>query len=118
MKTYTQYTKLAQRIRRHHRIRARISGTEVRPRVALFRSNTALYAQLINDDLHKTLFALDTRKIKEGTPKEKAKKAGKTFGEEVQKKGITHIVFDRGGMSYTGSIAAFAEGARESGLIF
>jgi large subunit ribosomal protein L18 len=111
-------TKTEKRARRHARIRAKVSGTAERPRLAVFRSNTALYAQLIDDTAHKTLVAVDTRKHTVGTPQERASEAGVALAEKAKKAGIQEVVFDRGGMQYTGNIASFADGARKAGLVF
>jgi large subunit ribosomal protein L18 len=110
--------KTIQRNRRHARIRAKISGTPSRPRLALFRSNTALYAQIIDDTAARTLAAIDTRAQTGSTLKERATHAGTAIAAQAKKVGITNVVFDRGGMRYTGNVAAFAEAAREAGLVF
>jgi large subunit ribosomal protein L18 len=110
--------KTIQRTRRHARIRAKISGTQSRPRLAVFRSNTALYAQLIDDTAAHTLAAVDTRTQTGDTLKERATHAGTAIAAVAKKAGITSVVFDRGGMRYTGNVAAFADAAREAGLVF
>ncbi len=106
------------RIRRHNRIRAKIFGTATKPRLAVFKSNTALYAQLINDDTNQTIAAADTRKAVGANLTEKSAAVGKTIAEAGKKAGIETIVFDRGGFKYQGIIAALADGAREAGLKF
>jgi len=119
------------RARRHRRIRAKVSGTAARPRLAVFRSALHVYAQLIDDEAGKTLAAADDlgldKKEKaaaaKGDDQRKAKVAvafavGKTLAEKAGKLGIKQAVFDRGGFSYTGRVAALAEGARENGLQF
>ncbi len=111
-------TKASQRIRRHARIRARVSGTEARPRLAVFRSNRFIYAQLINDEAGKTVASVDSRDIKTGKGIEKAKEVGVQIAKKAIDKGITSIIFDRGGFQYQGMIAALADGAREAGLSF
>jgi large subunit ribosomal protein L18 len=110
--------KTVTRNRRHARIRAHVSGTASRPRLAVFRSNVALYAQIINDENAVTLAAADSRKEKGATLRDRATALGAALGEKAKAKGIAAVVFDRGGFQYQGAIAAFAEGAREAGLIF
>lgn len=110
--------KVTKRIRRHARIRARVSGTAERPRLAVFRSNRFLYAQLINDESGVTIFGTDTRKVAEGNATERARALGKILAEGARAKGITKVVFDRGGFQYQGAIIAFAESARTHGLEF
>lgn len=114
----TTSQKTAKRDRRHTRIRARITGTESRPRLAVFRSNRFIYAQLINDEVGKTIVAADSRSAKGKTARERAAEVGRIIGEGAKGKGIEKIVFDRGGFQYQGAIAALADGAREAGLIF
>lgn len=110
--------KVEKRARRHARIRAKVKGTAECPRLAIFRSNRFMYAQLINDEAHVTLVGTDTRKAKAGTALERAKEVGQMIAEEAKKKGITKIAFDRGGFQYKGAVVALAEGAREGGLEF
>jgi len=110
--------KTQERNRRHARIRARVIGTGTRPRLAVFRSNKYLYAQLINDETGSTLASVDTRKIKGESTREKASEAGKALASAAKKLKIEAVVFDRGGFKYQGSVAALADGAREGGLIF
>lgn len=116
MKTKTQI-KTERRTMRHRRIRARVIGTANKPRLAVFKSNVALYAQLIDDSANRTLFAADTRKEK-GVPLERAKAIGEKIATEAKKQGIETIVFDRGGFLYQGAIAALADAARAGGLKF
>jgi large subunit ribosomal protein L18 len=112
-------TKAEKRNRRHRRIRARVSGTSERPRLAVFKSNEHLYGQLIDDEKSVTLVSASTNtKGAKGTLRERAFAAGKELGERAKKKKITNAVFDRGGFMYIGNIKVFAEGARESGLAF
>ena len=103
---------------RHKRLRAKISGTATRPRLAVFRSNSFIYAQLIDDVAGKTIAAADSRKEKSGTGVEKAKTVGATIAAKAKALTITEVVFDRGGNRYQGSIAALADAAREAGLKF
>lgn len=106
------------RTQRHKRLRAKISGTVTRPRLAIFRSNTAVYAQIIDDVAGKTLAAADSRKEKAGTQTEKAKVVGADIAKKAQAAKITEVVFDRGGFKYQGIVAALADAAREAGLKF
>jgi len=117
MSTKTQ-AKTAKRTARHNRIRAKVSGTAKNPRLAIFKSNAAIYAQLIDDAAGKTLAAADSRKAKGSTLTEKATAVGKTIAEAAQKAKIETVVFDRGGFKYQGSLAALADSAREAGLKF
>lgn len=110
--------KNAKRIARHARIRAKVHGTAARPRLAIFRSNTALYAQLIDDTKSVTLLSVDTRQSKAVTPRERAIEVAGTLAAAAKKQGIEAVVFDRGGYPYLGTIAAFADAAREAGLTF
>jgi len=113
----TQYKK-TKRDTRHNRIRAKVSGTAERPRLAVFRSNKAVYAQLIDDDAGKTLAAIDSRKQKGATLTERATAAGVAIAEKGKSAGFSKIVFDRGGFQYLGTVAALADGARSGGLEF
>lgn len=114
----TTSQKVAKRTRRHARIRAKVSGTASCPRLAVFRSNRFMYAQLIDDEAGKTLASIDTRTMKGETALLRAGEAGKTLAGEAKKKGIERVVFDRGGFQYQGAVVALAEGAREGGLQF
>jgi large subunit ribosomal protein L18 len=114
----TQLTKKAKVSRRHARVRAKVSGTATRPRLAVYRSNTQIIAQLIDDETRVTLAAAASAKEKGATPRERAEAAATNIAAQAQKKGITSIVFDRGGFQYTGTIAAFAEAVRKGGLTF
>ncbi len=110
--------KVEKRTRRHARIRAKVSGTATCPRLAVYRSNRFMYAQLINDDAGVTLVGTDTRKAKGASAIERAKQVGQMIAEEAKKKGIAKVAFDRGGFQYKGAVVALAEGAREGGLQF
>jgi len=110
--------KLENRSRRHARIRARVIGSALKPRIAVFRSNRYVYAQLINDAEGKTLASADSRKEKGANMSEKAIAVGKSIAAAAKKAGIEKAVFDRGGFQYQGVIAAVADGAREGGLAF
>ena len=111
----------AQRLKRHKRVRAKISGTPERPRLNVFRSATNIYAQVIDDVNGKTLVAassLDKAFEGAGSNCEAAKKVGLMVGERAIAKGIEEVVFDRGGYIYHGRVQALADGAREGGLKF
>ncbi len=103
---------------RHARIRARISGTESMPRLSVYKSNTSLYGQIINDEKGTTLVAFSADKAKGKSVLEKSKNAGIEIAKLALEKKISKVVFDRGGFIYTGKIKAFADGAREGGLKF
>ncbi|MEK7121067.1 MAG: 50S ribosomal protein L18 [Patescibacteria group bacterium] len=111
-------TKKEQRTRRQARIRAKVSGTKDRPRLAVFKSNTNIYVQIIDDIKGQTLVSFSSKDIKKGKPLEKAKGVGVEIAKKALAKKITKIVFDRGGFLYTGHIKALADGAREGGLKF
>ena len=110
-----------QRIKRHNRVRGKISGTAERPRLCVFRSESNIYAQIIDDVAGNTLVAASSvEKGFEGNGGniEAAKKVGAMVAERALQKGIEEVVFDRGGYVYHGRVAALAEGAREGGLKF
>ena len=111
----------AQRLKRHRRVRGKISGTPERPRLNVFRSGTNIYAQIIDDVAGKTLVAassLEKGFEGNGGNKEAARKVGKLIAERAQEKGISNVVFDRGGYIFHGRVQELAEGAREGGLKF
>ncbi|MCQ2385075.1 MAG: 50S ribosomal protein L18 [Clostridia bacterium] len=110
-----------QRLKRHTRVRGKISGTAERPRLAVFRSNAHISAQIIDDEKGVTLVAASTvEKSFEGigSNKDAAAKIGEIIAERAIAKGITCVVFDRGGYIYHGRVSALAEGARKGGLQF
>jgi large subunit ribosomal protein L18 len=109
--------KSSSRIRRHKRIRAKIQGTEIRPRLAVFRSNRFVSVQLINDDAGKTIAQAHGREFP-GSLGTQAKAVGKAIAERAKKAGIDTVVFDRGGYSYAAMIKSLADTAREGGLKF
>ena len=111
-------SKTEKRTRRHRRIRAKVIGTAERPRLAVFKSNIYVYAQLIDDIKGVTLAASSDMGLKGKTKTERAKLAGDALAKVAKTKGITQVTFDRGGFIYTGRVRALAEGAREGGLIF
>jgi len=113
-------TKVTSRDIIRRRIRNKISGTATSPRLAVFRSNNEIYAQVINDDASHTLVAASSRALKSltGNKTEKAKQVGSAIAQQCKDAGISKVVFDRGGYLYHGRIKALAEGAREGGLQF
>ncbi len=106
-------------MRRRKRIRAKVFGTAERPRLAVFKSNTNLYVQLINDEKGVTLATASSKVSKTSKSKKmKAHDVGKRIAETAKAKKITKVVFDRGGYVYTGKVKELADGAREGGLVF
>ena len=116
-----QFDKNAQRMKRHIRVRGKISGTPERPRLSVFRSNANIYAQIIDDVNGVTLASASTLdKEFEGAAgnKEAAKKVGQMLAERAKAKGIATVVFDRSGYIFHGRVAELAAGARDGGLEF
>jgi large subunit ribosomal protein L18 len=109
--------KTENRIRRHARVRAKVFGTAALPRLAVFKSNNAVYAQMIDDVHGVTLAAASSLKLK-GPMKTRAEKVGAAIAEAGIAKKISKVVFDRGGFLYTGNIKALADAARKAGLTF
>jgi large subunit ribosomal protein L18 len=109
------------RLRRHRRVRGKVSGTAERPRLAVFRSNRGIMAQLIDDTSGKTLAAaswLDVKKSFKGNKSDQAAEVGKLLAEAAKKTGVETVVFDRAGYLYHGRVKALANAAREGGLKF
>jgi large subunit ribosomal protein L18 len=112
------------RVRRHGRVRKDLAGTAQRPRLAVFRSITEIYAQVVDDGAGHTLVSASSvdkelrEKVKGLKKSDQAKLVGKTVAERAKSKGITAVVFDRGGFKYIGRVKALADGAREGGLQF
>ncbi len=112
------------RAKKHRRMRNRLSGTTERPRLSVFRSNNHMYAQIIDDTVGKTLVSASTleKEVKSGLEKtnnvDAAAYLGTVIGKRAIEKGITMVVFDRGGFIYQGKVAALADAAREAGLKF
>lgn len=105
--------------RRHRRVRKKVIGTAERPRLAVYRSNRHVYAQLIDDFAGRTLASASSLKdASGGDPKEQAKAVGSTLAQRAKDAGVTLVTFDRGGFKYHGQVRAVAEGAREGGLSF
>ena len=113
-------TRRRARVRRHVRVRRKISGTAERPRLAVYRSNRHIYAQLVDDDAARTLIAASDREVEGAAGPEgktaPAKAVGELLAERAKAAGIDRVVFDRGGRLFHGRVAALAEGAREKGL--
>lgn len=120
----TKPSRAAAREKRHYRLRNHISGTAERPRLAVFRSNMHIYAQIIDDTVGNTICAASTveadvkAKLEHTNDVEAAKVVGETVAKKALEKGITTVVFDRGGYVYHGKIQALADAAREAGLQF
>lgn len=107
------------RIKRHMKIRRTLSGTETTPRLCVFRSNSAIYAQLIDDVKGVTIASSSSLELKlKNNNLEAAKAVGKDIAEKAKKANIKSVVFDRGGYLYHGRVAALADAARENGLEF
>ena len=110
------------RVKRHRRVRKTVRGTPERPRVAVFRSNRHIYAQVIDDVAGKTLVAASSLEADArsggGAKKDVAKRVGELLGRRAVESGVTVVVLDRGGRLYHGRVAQLADGARESGLKF
>ena len=111
-------------VRRHRRVRGKVSGTPERPRLCVNRSNKHMYAQIIDDVSHTTICGVSTLGADfkatgvKGSTVEGACKLGEIIGKLAQEKGVTTVVFDRGGNLYHGRVKAVADGAREAGLVF
>ena len=110
----------AKRLRRRRRVRAKVYGTAVRPRISVFRSNRGIFAQLIDDDAGRTLASVQWTEasLKSLKPMEQATEAGTLLASRAKDAGIDTAVFDRGGYQFHGRVKALAEGAREGGLTF
>lgn len=120
-----QKIKINKRQRRHRRVRAKITGTAVCPRLSIFRSHKHIYAQLIDDRKSQTLVSASDLELKKSVIKKKemakvglAYQVGQLIAQKALKKKISKVVFDRGGYKYHGRVKAIADGAREGGLIF
>jgi large subunit ribosomal protein L18 len=115
----TTVIKKEKRVRRHARVRSLIVGTAARPRLAVFRSNKFIYAQLIDDQSQTTVVsAADMGGTVTGTKVSRAEIVGTDIAKKAAAKGITTVVFDRGGFKYTGRVKALADAARAAGLVF
>jgi large subunit ribosomal protein L18 len=116
----TVLTAPQRRLKRRRRVRAKIRGTAERPRIAVFRSNRGICAQLIDDDAGHTIAAVNwiESELRALGPMDQAQRAGALLAERAQAAGVENVVFDRGGYQYHGRVQAFADGAREAGLTF
>ncbi len=116
----TVTTKGAKRLKRRRRVRAKVTGTAERPRIAVFRSNRGVAAQLIDDSAGRTLAAVSWTEadLRSLGKMEQAKKAGEVLAERAKAAGVEAVIFDRGGYQYHGRVKALADGAREGGLAF
>ena len=110
----------AKRLKRRRRVRAKVHGSAVRPRISVFRSNRGIFAQLIDDDAGVTLASVQWTEetLRSLKPMEQATEAGKLLASRAKAAGIDSAVFDRGGYQFHGRVKALAEGAREGGLEF
>jgi len=109
------------RSRRHRRVRGKVAGTAERPRVAVFRSNLGIYAQVIDDAEGRTLTSVGWKQLPKsfkGTKTDQAREVGKLLADRAKQAGVEAVVFDRAGYLYHGRVKALAEGAREGGLKF
>jgi len=111
-------SKVEKKNRRHVRIRTRISGTSMRPRLAIFKSNKFIYAQVIDDEAGKTLAAASSAKLAKGTKSEQSKAVGAEIAKKAKAAKVSKVVFDRGGFAYKGRVKNVADAAREGGLVF
>lgn len=119
MATNKEVLKRNKRLIRHGRVRSRVAGDDNRPRLAVFRSASHIYAQIINDLTGKTLAQASTRDVKSKTAKtDRSAEVGKLIASKAKEAGVTKVVYDRGGYRYHGRIKALAEAAREAGLEF
>ena len=110
--------KVQKRLRLHKKIRTQVSGTEMRPRLAVFRSNEYIYAQLINDDTERTIAESSSLKLNAKNKTEAAVQVGSDIASKAQKLKITAVVFDRAGFKYGGRVKILADSARAAGLVF
>jgi large subunit ribosomal protein L18 len=111
-------TRPAKRLKRRRRVRAKVSGTAVRPRISVFRSNRGISAQLVDDVAGHTIAAVSWTEapLRDRQSMEQASEAGRLLAERAKAAGVASAVFDRGGYRYHGRVRAFAEGVREGGL--
>ena len=114
----TTAMKQLQRQSRHRRVRAKVIGTQERPRLSIYKSNTQISAQIIDDSKGTTLAAVASKEEKGKTPRERAEMAAATLAKRAGEKGVKKVVFDRGGFQYLGTVKAFADAARAAGLEF
>ena len=111
-------SKVEKRIRRHLRVRKKVSGTSERPRLVVRRSLKHIYAQLVDDAGQRTLLTVSSQDLAEGKKTQKSAEVGKRLAARAKEAGVTRVVFDRAGYRYHGRVKAVADGAREGGLEF
>jgi large subunit ribosomal protein L18 len=111
-------TRRTAKARRHFRLRKKVVGSAARPRLVVSRSSRHLFVQIVDDSKGITLASASTYKLVDGDKTAQAKQIGAQLAESAKAAGVTQVVFDRGGSTYTGRIAAFADAAREAGLEF
>ena len=111
-------TRAEKRVRRHLRVRKKVTGTPERPRLVVYRSLKHIYAQLVDDAAQHTLMTVSSQSVGEGKKSEKSAEVGKQIAAKAKEAGITRVVFDRAGYQYHGRVKAVADGAREGGLEF
>jgi large subunit ribosomal protein L18 len=111
-------TRRVAKSRRHFRLRKKVVGTAERPRLVVTRSSRQLFVQLVDDGKGVTLVSGSTYKLTDGDKTAQAKQLGEQLAKQAKDAGVTKVVFDRGGNTYTGRVAAFADAAREAGLEF
>ncbi|MDQ1718320.1 MAG: large subunit ribosomal protein [Pseudonocardiales bacterium] len=111
-------TRRSGKARRHFRLRKKVVGTDIRPRLVVSRSSRHLFVQVVDDGKGVTLASASTYKLSDGDKTAQAKQLGQQLAESARAAGVSQVVFDRGGNTYTGRIAAFADAAREAGLEF
>ncbi|MBI4088117.1 50S ribosomal protein L18 [Candidatus Kaiserbacteria bacterium] len=110
--------KQQKRVQRHARVRAKVIGTAKRPRLSIYRSNTRIVAQVIDDMKGVTIASVSSASEKGKTPRERAESAAVALAKKAIAAGVKEVVFDRGGFQYLGTIKAFADAARAAGLVF
>ena len=111
-------TRAEKRVRRHLRVRKRMTGTPERPRLVVFRSLKHIYAQIVDDTTGRTLLTVTSQTFTDGKKAERSAQVGKAIAEKAKTAGISRVVFDRAGYKYHGRVKAVADGAREGGLEF
>ncbi len=115
-------TRQSARLRRHRSLRRKLAGTAQRPRLAVFRSNQHIYAQVIDDEARRTLAAAsdleESLRAGGGTKSQRAQQVGRLLAQRAKEHGLESVVFDRGGFAYAGRVRALADAAREEGLVF
>ncbi|MDA0256735.1 MAG: 50S ribosomal protein L18 [Chloroflexi bacterium] len=122
MASSAKATRQSARLRRHHSLRRKLAGTSARPRLAVFRSNQHIYAQVIDDDAGRTLAAAsdveEAVRGQAGTKSQRAQQVGQLLAQRAKERGLAAVVFDRGGFAYAGRVRALADAARKEGLVF